>query len=426
MRLLQAVECPPLRTLEPEGAAIAGAHASVPCGKGYGVAVSTTLGLLVACDQATNRLHVWAFPRLHHVRTIGGGQLKTRGWHAGYVAFTEAPNDSAKPLLMVSDACADVVHLVDVVSGTHAGHLAPPGTIKGPRGVAASAQHVAVSAWRSETGGQHVVHLFMRDGPSWKLIHTLGGDPGNADGKLRCPMGLRLSAGGCVLVTDRANHRVSRFRVGDGTYSFVDHIVTGVEGLWDVEECEGGGWVVAAGQPWDTVLFVSAAGCLHVHLGDRGGEEGEFDAPTGLALVPGLGLVTREFDNSRVQLLRVCGRCWYVGLGWGGGTGVCVVVLAFVCVCVCSGCLRCAKCWYWQLQVLSVCPLPTSMPSFPALPLGVSVAGNPRVPPHRECHGTLPSIHDTVWPRCGPRRVSPSSGSPRRAASGCTGRHVRL
>ena len=37
-------------------------------------------------------------------------------------------------------------------------------------------------------------------------------------------------------------------------------------------------------------------------LGKRGSGDGEFDCPSALALVPGLGLVVRERNNCRLQL----------------------------------------------------------------------------------------------------------------------------
>jgi hypothetical protein len=74
-------------------------------------------------------------------------------YSSGYLAFTasdNSPSGSARPMLLVTDAGQDAVHVVDVVGQTHAGYLAPPGSIAGPRGVAASGTSplVAVSAWK--------------------------------------------------------------------------------------------------------------------------------------------------------------------------------------------------------------------------------------------------------------------------------------
>jgi hypothetical protein len=107
------------------------------------------------------------------------------------------------------------------------------------------------------------------------------------------PYGLRFTGDGTELaVVERENHRVSVFRVEDG--SFVRHKVA--VDPWDVEECEGG-WLVACNQ-WCTIEFVSVgvgrAG--RARLGKQGSGDGEFGCPTALALVPGLGLVVREAD----------------------------------------------------------------------------------------------------------------------------------
>ncbi len=71
----------------------------------------------------------------------------------------------------------------------------------------------------------------------------------------------------------------------------------------DVEECEGG-WLVACFGS-DTIEFVGSdvggGGVGGARLGKRGSGDGEFDTPSALALVPGLGLVVRERGNCRLQ-----------------------------------------------------------------------------------------------------------------------------
>jgi hypothetical protein len=120
------------------------------------------------------------------------------------------------------------------------------------------------------------------------------------------PFGLRFSGDGtgiCVADYDRA----SVFRVGDG--GFVRYMATGLSRTRDVEEVEGG-WLVAC---WTshTVEFVcdgaSGGGGGRPSLGKAGGGcgsgVGEFDYPTALAVVPGLGLVVRERGNDgRLQV----------------------------------------------------------------------------------------------------------------------------
>ncbi len=104
------------------------------------------------------------------------------------------------------------------------------------------------------------------------------------------------------------NNRVSVFRVGDG--GFVPHIVQELHGPWDVEEVEGG-WLVACGAPSHSVHFVDegsvgAVGGGWPSLGKvgfkAGRADGEFHYPSALAVVPGLGLVVREWGNLRLQV----------------------------------------------------------------------------------------------------------------------------
>jgi hypothetical protein len=59
--------------------------------------------------------------------------------HSGYLAFTpptattsDSSSSSAHPLLLVTDAGHDAVHIVDVVGRSHAGYIAPPGPSQGP------------------------------------------------------------------------------------------------------------------------------------------------------------------------------------------------------------------------------------------------------------------------------------------------------
>jgi hypothetical protein len=328
------------------------------CGKGYGLAANPALGLLVTSDVEKNTLSVWGLPDgaigcgaseagaafiagghrvgLRLVCTLGGAgsqapmQFKFNGGVAtGYLAFTPLTGDSssgsARPLLLVTDAGADAVHLVDVVGRrprSHAGYLAAPGSIAGPRGVAASGASplVAVSAWKTYESGDHVVVVFRGSGAVWEAVRVIGGGlgrPGRGYGQLNRPYGLRFSGDGSgICVADSWNHRVSLFRVGDGR--FVRHIATGFRDLSrrtpglrhpsDVEEVEGGWLVVRAFS--HTVEFVShrsdGDGSRWPSLGKAGGGhgsgDGEFEYPSALAVVPGLGLVVREWGNAgRVQ-----------------------------------------------------------------------------------------------------------------------------
>ncbi len=322
------------------------------CGPGYGLAACPSLGLLVTSDKDKNTLSVWGLPGaasggggasggagasagagaggasagggdgavgLRLVCTLGGdgsvAPMQFKFGTSGYLAFTPpttttasgSSSSSARPLLLVTDAGHDAVHVVDVVDGSHAGYLASPGSIAGPRGVAASGASplVAVSAWKEGDSGDHVVVVYRGSRAVWEAVRVIGGGfggSGSRDGQLDRPSGLRFSGDGwTVCVADRENGRVSVFRVDDGV--FLRH-VRRLKWPADVEEVEGR-WLVAC---WgsSTVEFVcddvGGDGGERSSLGKVGRGDGEFRGPTALALVPGLGLVVRELGNPRLQV----------------------------------------------------------------------------------------------------------------------------
>ncbi len=319
------------------------------CGEGRGLAACPALGLLVTSDSYKNALSVWSLPGgasgngasggagdaaggggggLTVVCTLGPGlgcaapmQFKffDGQGYSGYLAFTPSTTAScgvssnARPLLLVTDAGANAVHVVDVVGRSHAGYLAPPGTINGPRGVAASGTSplVAVSAWKKYDSDDHVVVVYRGSGAVWEAARVIGGGfgrPGPRDGQLSMPYGLWFTRdGSAVCVADAGNGRASVFRVGDG--GFVRHIAAGLNNPMDVEEVEGG-WLVACLYS-HTLEFVGDGisgdgGGRRPFLGKAGGRagsgDGEFWFPSALAVVPGLGLVVRDSGNHRLQV----------------------------------------------------------------------------------------------------------------------------
>jgi hypothetical protein len=219
----------------------------------------------------------------------------SHGW-SGYMTFT-GPATSRR--LLLTDVGHEAVHVIDVAGRVHVGYVAAPGTIAGPRGVAARGSLVAVSTWKKGHSGEHVVHVFEGSGAMWTAVRVVAGGfrgPGSADGQLHWPFGLRFTGDGTGLaVADVCNARVSLFRVEDG--SFARHVATGLSEPFDVEECEGG-WLVACCDPSHTIEFVGG-GVGRASLGEAGKQ---FSWPSALALVPGLGLVVREQLTSRVQV----------------------------------------------------------------------------------------------------------------------------
>ncbi len=172
---------------------------------------------------------------------------------------------------------------------------------------------VAVSAWKEECSGDHVVVVYRGSGAVWEAVRVIGGGfggPGSGDGQLHALFGLRFSGDGFgVCVADLGNSRASVFRVGDG--GFVRHVATGLIDPLDVEEVEGG-WLVTC-ESSHTVEFVGDCdgvggdGGGRPSLGKAGGGRGKMDGelcrPSALAVVPGLGLVVREWGNGgRLQV----------------------------------------------------------------------------------------------------------------------------
>jgi hypothetical protein len=127
------------------------------CGRGCGLAACPTLNLLVTSDLGKNTLSVWGLPSgtsgggasggagssaggassadgggwgLRLVCTLGGARSAApmRFWfedglgYSGYLAFTPpttmSGSCSVRPLLLVTDAGHDAVHLVDVVGAS--------------------------------------------------------------------------------------------------------------------------------------------------------------------------------------------------------------------------------------------------------------------------------------------------------------------
>jgi hypothetical protein len=167
---------------------------------------------------------------------------------------------------------------------------------------------VAVSVWKKWSSGDHVVVVYRGSGAVWEAVRVIGGGfgcPGSRDGQLKMPYGLRFSGDGsgvCVAGYDRA----CMLRVDDG--GFVRHMAMGLSYPRDVEEVEGG-WLVACEGPHSVEFVGDGDGgdgggrpSLGKAGGGRGSGDGEFNGPTALAAVAGLGLVVREWVNERLQV----------------------------------------------------------------------------------------------------------------------------
>jgi hypothetical protein len=294
----------------PFGLARARLITTLPCGKGpVAIAVCVALRTIVVNSNKKNILHLFTIGTdgvIAPAGTLGGlgsGPLQFNfDRKIIKMAFTvPAPSSgpgAARPTLLVADGGNDRVQEVDVVTRAHVGYLCPPGTLKRPRGVAASRAHIAVTTCAD---GHHSVHLF--DAVSRARMWTVGGQEGSGPRKLSLPLGVRFTADGArVAVADCLNRRIMVLSVVDGSSEGLVS-TPGIEPR-DVEEVEGG-WLVATGSGHRVALVPAAGGEPTAVVGGLAGSgEGQFRSVYSLALVPGLGLLVADCLNDRFQVFR--------------------------------------------------------------------------------------------------------------------------
>ena len=282
------------------------------CGTGNGIAACPSLGVLATTNCDDNTLHVWSLEvgpagGFAHMGVLGGGHRYRFGALSGALAFTS----SAPHLLLVTDYGNDAVHLVDVrtLDADTTGFVATPGSISGPCGIAAATTKplAAVSAFREREHA--MVHVYQSDNNrEWTHVRAIG-TLGSVYGHLNGPFGVRFAEQDAVIcAAEWWNGRVSRFRVSDG--GFANNlwvVVSGYDHPRDLAEVGCGAWVVTC--PWThSVLFIDAekgGSLFRVGRADclEGSGCGEFSWPGGLAVVPGLGILVRDYGNGRVQVL---------------------------------------------------------------------------------------------------------------------------
>jgi DNA-binding beta-propeller fold protein YncE len=142
------------------------------------------------------------------------------------------------------------------------------GQLANPKGVAIDA---AGNIYVADSNNDRI-QKFDRDGPflaSW-------GSTGTGEGQFRNPIGVTLDAVGNVYVSDKINHRIQKF---DNTGNF---LLT-----W--------GWGVQNGA---AALQTCATGC---QAGLPGGNVGQLDDPTALAVDISGAIYVADTDNHRIQ-----------------------------------------------------------------------------------------------------------------------------
>jgi hypothetical protein len=328
------------------------------CGQGVGVAACLSLGVVVTTNIDTNTLMVWdlntawgpdqgpacpagpAGKGFRLLRTLGHAKpspqmkfkFRCRSWgESGHLAFTHPQGHGSHPLLLVTDAGQGAVHIINPVRGTHSGYLLTPKDrgespgglascmckpwIPRPRGVATCINKplVAVTVWGYDIYPPSRIELFSGQGTRWQHIRMV--ELGDLGSMFKKPFGLRFNRTGSALcVTDQWNGRIAMFSVGNSSKkgsidcSFVNLIATGLRGPMDVEEVTNG-WLVACTQT-DKVHFLRADGSRdHSDLewyekviGGVDHDDGRLQKPSGLAFVPGLGLIIREDSGGRMKV----------------------------------------------------------------------------------------------------------------------------
>ena len=283
------------------------------------MAACTSLGVLVTSHSGLGEL--WVFELRTRGKWFGdrpdyviGSSAFPQPMHFGFsdhlrwsgnLAFT-GPASARR--LLVTDSGNNAVHVMDVVGRSHVGYLAAPGTISGPRGVAAWGSLAAVSVFTHSLTDGHNVVLFEGGGVEWTRVRVVGGGefgtPGSFYSRLARPAGLRFTRDGTrLVVANFARACVNMFWVEDGT--FAGNIAEYSNRVMDVEEVEGG-WLMACSSP--DMLQGRLGGQPGFGLGGHIAVGGDMPSSSrnkyasALVTVPGLGLLVREAQHGHLWM----------------------------------------------------------------------------------------------------------------------------
>ncbi len=201
------------------------------------------------------------------------------------------------PLLLVADSGNHVVRIMDALTGTHEGDLAPVGVLNYPRMIAASASVIAVSTWGDRTTEDHAIHIFNARGAR-ERTRVLSSS-------LCCPFGVRIARfGRSVVVANFGNGTVVELCTTTG--NVLQTVASELRAPYDVERCDGG-WLVACGESHTVVLTEKDPEDREAGEGLRGHSTLHVSNPCGhptsvlgLLLLPKHGLLTRQYGD-RVQ-----------------------------------------------------------------------------------------------------------------------------
>jgi hypothetical protein len=161
-----------------------------------------------------------------------------------YVGLFAFAGPASARVLLVPDFEGYSVHAIDVVSRERVGYVIAPGTVQGPRAVAAHGRLAAViigPSWEQPT-----VHVFEGEGGDWTPLWVIGAGivkvcngPGEDDDWSR-PGGLCFTSDGTGLAV--VSGSLSLFSMVDG--AFVRHIAEDLGNYTGQVEQSDDGWLV--------------------------------------------------------------------------------------------------------------------------------------------------------------------------------------
>ncbi len=203
------------------------------------------------------------------------------------MAFTP-PTETHPPLLLVTDAGQQSVHIIDVMCQAHLGYVNGYGSVPYARGVAAHGSLLAVSSY-SGVSAYNFVQLFRGSGISWEPYRVLGGS-GWADEYEYMPLGLRFSADGTQLAVGcEQNFRFYIVGVEDGVLARAWS-----EGANDAEQ---------VGKVWVSVSDDYKRNMVQYSTSSKKCRITDMVSPAfSLAFVPGLGLLVRHILDTACDL----------------------------------------------------------------------------------------------------------------------------
>jgi hypothetical protein len=268
------------------------------------MAVCTSLQVLVASNCLTNTITVYSLPKeggygdtltVTLLYSLGGAgaappmrfKFITDEDIGGQLAVMEPWTEGGRPLLFVTEAEGDAVHVIDVESGTHVGYVGE--AVGSIATVAAAKGLVALARWEAPT-----IVLFQGAGATWTPLQALDNMPrGPGCGHsfvLGNPVALRFTADGAgIVVVDRFTALITMFAVADG--SVVKRLAVDVPCARDIIAWKDG-WAAALHEkgsvefisggsdtPWTTLC---RAYYMHPHR---------------LAAVPGVAVFVRDVTD---------------------------------------------------------------------------------------------------------------------------------